>query len=40
MLYCKTLLLLLKWGTGRVRDRCGGMGGFRGGFKYKYESDL
>jgi len=34
MLYCKTLLLLLRWDTGRVRDRCGGMGRFRGGFKY------
>ncbi len=26
ILYCKTLLLLLGWDTGKVRDRFGGMG--------------
>jgi len=30
LLYCKTLLLLLRCDTGRVRDRCGGMGRFKG----------
>jgi len=30
MLYCKTLLLLLRCDTGEVRDRCGGMGWFKG----------
>jgi len=35
MLYSKTLLLLLRSDTGKVRDRCGGMGRFKGGFKCK-----
>jgi len=35
MLYCKSLLLLLRCDTGEVRDRCGGMGRFKGGFKRK-----
>jgi len=35
MLYCKSLLLLLRCDTGKVRDRCGGMGRFKGGFKCK-----
>jgi len=29
MLYCKTLLLLLRCDMGMVRDRSGGMGGLR-----------
>ena len=29
MLYCKTLLLLLRCDTGKVRDRCGGLGRFK-----------
>jgi len=35
MLYCKTLLLLLRCDTGKVRDRCGGMGRFKGRLKCK-----
>ncbi len=35
ILYCKTLLLLLRWNTGKVRDRFGGMGGFKGGLGCK-----
>jgi len=35
MLYCKTLLLLLRCDTGKVRDRYGGIGRFKGGFKYE-----
>jgi len=35
MLYYKSLLLLLRCNTGKVRDRCGGMGRFKGGFKCK-----
>jgi len=35
MLYCKSLLLLLRCDMGKVRDRCGGMGRFKGGFKCK-----
>jgi len=31
MLYCKTLKLLLRCDTGKVRDRCGGMGRYKGG---------
>ncbi len=31
ILYCKTLLLPLRWDTGEVRDRFGGMGRFKGG---------
>ncbi len=30
ILYCKTLLLLLRWDTGKVR---GGMGWFKGGLR-------
>ncbi len=26
ILYCKTLLLLLRWDMGKVRDRFGGLG--------------
>ncbi len=33
--YCKTLLLLLWWDMGKVRDRFGGMGRFKGGLRYK-----
>ncbi len=29
VLYCKTLLLLLRWDTGKVRDGFGGMGRFK-----------
>jgi len=29
MLYCKSLLPLLRCDTGKVRDRCGGKGGFK-----------
>jgi len=35
MLYCKALLLLLKWDMGKVRDRFGGMVRFKGGLKGK-----
>jgi len=35
MLYCKSLLVLLRWDTGEVRDRCGGMGRFKDRFKCK-----
>jgi len=31
--YCKTLLLLLRWDTGEVRDRFVGMGRFKGGLR-------
>ncbi len=31
ILYCKTLLLMMRWDTGEVRDRFGGMGMFKGG---------
>ncbi len=31
ILYCKTLLLLLRWGTGKVRGRFSGMDRFKGG---------
>ncbi len=30
ILYCKT-----RWDTGKVRDRFGGMGRFKGGLRYK-----
>ncbi len=30
MLYCKILLLLLRWDMGKVRDMFGGMGRFKG----------
>ncbi len=35
--YCieKTLLLLLRWDTGKVRDGFGGMGRFKGGLRCK-----
>ncbi len=32
---CKTLLLLLRWDTGKVRVRFGGMGRFKGGLRCK-----
>ncbi len=32
---CKTLLLLLRWDTGEVRGRFGGMDGFKGGLMCK-----
>ncbi len=35
MLYCKTLLLLLRWDISKVRDRFGGMGRFKGGLRCK-----
>ncbi len=35
ILYCKTLLLLLRWDTGKVKDWFGGMGWFKGGLKCK-----
>ncbi len=35
LLYCKTLLLLLRWDTGKVRDRFSGMGRFKGGLMCK-----
>ncbi len=35
LLDCKTLLLLLRWETGKVRDRFGGMGRFKGGLRCK-----
>ncbi len=33
--YCKSLLLLLRWDTGEVSDRFGGMGRFKGGLRCK-----
>ncbi len=33
ILYCKTILLL--WDTGKVRDRFGSMGRFKGGLRCK-----
>lgn len=35
MLYFKTLLLVLRWDTGKCRDRFGGMVKFIGGLRYK-----
>jgi len=35
MLYCKTLLLLLRWDTGKVRCRFGGMFKVKGWLKGK-----
>ncbi len=35
ILYCKIRLLLLKWDTGKVRDRFGGMVRFKGGLRCK-----
>ncbi len=32
-LYCKTILLLLRWDMGKVRDRFGGMSRFKGGLR-------
>ncbi len=29
ILYCRSLLLLMRWDTGEVRDRFGGMGRLR-----------
>ncbi len=34
ILYCETLLLLLRWDTGEVRDRVGGMGRFKSGLSF------
>ncbi len=35
ILYCKTHLLLLRWDMGKVRNRFGGMGRFKGGLRCK-----
>ncbi len=35
ILYCKTPLLLLRWDTGKVRDRFGGLGKFKCGLRCK-----
>ncbi len=35
ILYCKTVLLQLRWETGEVRDRFGGMGRFKDGLRFK-----
>ncbi len=35
ILYYKSILLLLRWDTGKVRDRLGGMGRFKGGLRCK-----
>ncbi len=35
LLYCKTLFLLLRWDTVKVRDRFGGMSRFKGGLRCK-----
>ncbi len=35
ILLCKTLLLLLRWDTGEVRNRFGGMGRCKGGLRCK-----
>ncbi len=35
ILYCKTLLLLLRWASDKVRDRFGGMGRFKGAIRCK-----
>ncbi len=34
-LFCRSLLLLLRWDTGKVRDRFGGMGRFNGWLRCK-----
>ncbi len=34
-LYCKTLFLLLRWDTGEVTGRFGGMGRFKGRLRCK-----
>ncbi len=33
--YSAKLLLLLRWDTGKVKDRFGGMGRFKGGLRCK-----
>ncbi len=35
ILYCKTLLLLLRWDKVKVRDRFGGVGRFKGKLRCK-----
>ncbi len=35
ILYCKTLLLLLRWDMDKVKDRLGGKGRFKGGLRCK-----
>ncbi len=35
ILYCKTLLLLLRWDIVKVRDRFGGVGRFKGKLRCK-----
>ncbi len=35
ILYCKTLLLLLRWDMDKVRDRFDGMCRFKGGLRCK-----
>ncbi len=35
ILDCKKLLLLLRWDTGKVSDRFGSMGRFKGGLRCK-----
>ncbi len=35
ILYCKTLILLLRWDTGKVRDKFVAMGRFKGGLRSK-----
>ncbi len=35
ILYCKTLLLLVTWDMGKVRNRFGGMGRCKGGLRCK-----
>ncbi len=35
ILCCKTLLLLLRWYTSKIRDRFGGMGRFKDGLRCK-----
>ncbi len=37
ILYCKTLLLLLRWDAGKVMDMLSGMGWFKGGLRCKDE---
>ncbi len=35
VMYCKTLLLQFWWDTGKVRNRFGAMGRFKGGLRCK-----
>ncbi len=35
ILYCKSLFLVLRWDTGKVRDRFGGVGRFKCGLRSK-----